>query len=104
MKCVLIIRHLHDCGKHGVCHGKHYFSHWISQRYTRKEPYPTITAAQIEALVESPHSREKADAVVHPSSYSGGWARTHLVQQEVDSGGLQRTSMKVTPLDTAVGR
>lgn len=57
----------------------------LGQRFTRKgKPYPTITAAQIEALVESPHSREKADALWFiPSSYSGGWARTHLVQQEL---------------------
>ena len=57
----------------------------LGQRYTRRgNPYPTITAAQIEALVESPHSREKADALRYiPSSYSGGWARTHLVQQEL---------------------
>ena len=57
----------------------------LGQRYTRRgKPYPTITAAQIEALVETPHSREKADALWYiPSSYSGGWARTHLVQQEL---------------------
>ena len=57
----------------------------LGQRYTRKgNPYPTITAAQIAALVESPHSREKADALWYiPSCYSGCWARTHRVQQEL---------------------
>ena len=57
----------------------------LGQRYTRKgNPYPTVTAAQIEALVESPHSREKADALWFiPSSYSAGWVRNHLVQQEL---------------------
>ena len=57
----------------------------LGQRFTRKgNPYPTINRSQIEALVESPHSREKTDALWFiPSSYSGGWARTHLVQQEL---------------------
>ena len=57
----------------------------LGQRFTRKgKPYPTINRPQIEGLVESPHSREKADALWFiPSSYSAGWARTHLVQQEL---------------------
>jgi len=57
----------------------------LGQRFTRKgKPYPTITKSQIEALVESPPSREKARALWFiPSSYSDGWARTHLVQQEL---------------------
>ena len=57
----------------------------LGQRFTRKgKPYPTINRSQIEALLESPHSREKADALWFiPSSYSAGWARTHLVQQEL---------------------
>ena len=57
----------------------------LGQRFTRKgKPYPTINRPQIEAIVESPNSREKADALWYiPSSYSVGWARTHLVQQEL---------------------
>ena len=79
----------------------------LGQRYTRRgKPYPTITAAQIEALVESPHSREKVDALWYiPSSYSGGWARTHLVQQEMGKfWWLTADIDKHSPsLDTVVG-
>ena len=48
------------------------------------KPYPTINRSQIELLVESPHSREKADTLWFiPSSYFACWARTHIVQQEL---------------------
>ena len=57
----------------------------LGQRFTRKgNAYPTINAPQIYAKGENPPSREKANAEWYiPSSYSGGWARSHLVQQEL---------------------
>lgn len=57
----------------------------LGQRFTRKgNPYPTINTAQIDAMRENPPSLEKANARwCIPSSYSGGWARSHSVQQEL---------------------
>lgn len=55
------------------------------QKFTKKSgEYPTITYRQIELLASKPLSKPKEFALWFiPSAYSGSWARTHLVQQEL---------------------